>query len=112
MPISISSKKEFEDRIKNEKKDQVLIFHGNSSSLNRINRYNVIALATAVEKNKLIEVFTVNLDQVSLNPVDATTYQNGNEVICCTTVNEGVVMEKQVNPFETTLRMMVLNILV
>jgi len=58
-----------------------------------------------------IDVFAINIDQLTLKLEDVDIYQMDVEVICCTSVNDGVVMEKLINPFETTLRTMVLNIL-
>ena len=112
MAVKITSESDFKTKVKDANKDQLLIFHSNNSNPVSINRYNIVALSTAIKVNKSIEVFTINLDQVSLDPQDASTYQMGNQAICCTTINDGIVMEKQVNPFETTLRQMVLNILI
>jgi hypothetical protein len=92
--------------------DQLLIIHGDSSSRSSINRYNVIALAAAGDANKALQVCTVNIDALPLDPADAATYQLGPHVICCTTITEGIVMKRVINPFEPIrLRQMVLNIL-
>ena len=111
MPIPIATKADFVNRVKTPAIDQLLIFHGNNSSSSTIKRYNVIALAAAGDANKALQVCTVNIDALPLDPADAATYQLGPNVICCTTINDGVVMERVSNPFEPTLRQMVLNIL-
>jgi hypothetical protein len=111
MPIPITTKVDFVNRVKTAAIDQLLIIHGDSSSRSSINRYNVIALAAAGDANKALQVCTVNIDALPLDPADAATYQLGPHVICCTTITEGIVMERVINPFEPTLRQMVLNIL-
>jgi hypothetical protein len=111
MPIPITTKVDFVNRVKTSAIDQLLIIHGDSSSRSSINRYNVIALAAAGDANKALQVCTVNIDALPLDPADAATYQLGPHVICCTTITEGIVMERVINPFEPTLRQMVLNIL-
>jgi len=111
MPIPITTKVDFINRVKTSPIDQLLIIHGDSSSRSSINRYNVIALAAAGDANKALQVCTVNVDALPLDPADAATYQLGPHVICCTTITDGVVMERVINPFEPTLRQMVLNIL-
>ena len=111
MPIPITTKVDFVNRVKASATDQLLIIHRDSSSRSSINRYNVIALAAAGDANKALQVCTVNIDAVPLDPGDAATYQLGPHVICCTTITDGIVMERVINPFEPTLRQMVLNIL-
>jgi hypothetical protein len=111
MPIPITTKVDFVNRVKTAAIDQLLIIHGDSSSRSSINRYNVIALAAAGDANKALQVCTVNIDALPLDAADAATYQLGPHVICCTTITEGIVMERVINPFEPTLRQMVLNIL-
>jgi hypothetical protein len=111
MPIPITTKADFVTRVKTPAIDQLLILYGNSSSGSTINRYNVIALAAAGDANKALQVCTVNIDALPLDPADAVAYQLGPNVICCTTISDGVVMERAINPFEPTVRQMVLNIL-
>jgi hypothetical protein len=111
MPIVITSAVDFGNRVKTPTIDQLVIFHGNNSSAAMINRYNVIALAAAVDAKKPLQVCTVNIDKLQLSNPDVLAYQLGTDVVCCTTINDGVVMERVINPFETTLRQMVLNIL-
>ena len=106
----INSAKKFDEKIKKVKKDQLLIFHGNNSNPARVNQYYIVALRAADKRP--IEIYSVNIDSVNLTNGDASKYTDGKNVICCTTVNDGVVMEKMVNPFETTLKQMVHNILV
>ena len=106
----INSRKDFVDKVKNVKKDQLLIFHGNNSNPARVYHYYIVALRAADERP--IAIYSVNIDRVNLSDGDAAKYMCGKNVICCTTVNDGVVMEKMVNPFEPTLRQMVCNILV
>jgi hypothetical protein len=112
MPEDIINQKDFEQKVKKNKIDQLLIFYGDNSDCRLLNRYSIVALSVAQELQKQIKVYRINLDHVQLSSEDEEEYQSGNRVICCTTINEGVVMEKQVNPFETTLRQMVRNILV
>ena len=97
--------------MKKAKKEQALIFYGKNSDPRFVCRYSLIALEEAYKKRKPIEVYTINIDKVPLNNSDAEIYHWHNEVICCATLNEGLVMEKQVNPFEPTFRQMVRNIL-
>lgn len=112
MPEEIVSQQDFKKKVKDLIKDQLLIFYGDNSDCRLVNRYSIIALSVAHELQKPITVYKINLDHVDLSPEDKTTFQVGNCVICCTTINEGILMEKQVDPFETTLRQMVRNILV
>lgn len=109
--MEITDRTEFERKVKNAKKDQLLIFYSDNSDRRRVHRYNLIAKEEAEKKRKAIEVYAINLNLVTLEPEDVRRYQWNNEAICCTTINEGEVMEKQVNPFEPTLRQMVRNIL-
>ena len=112
MADTITSKTEFETKIKSEKKDQLLIFHSENSNKIRINRYKIIALETAVENDEIIEAYTINLDIVNLEEENKEAYQCGNQVICCTTIKKGVVMDKKVNPLDVTLKQMIRDIFV
>lgn len=106
----INSATDFANKVKKVKKDQLLIFHGNNTNAARVNQYYIVALRAADKRP--IEIYSVNIDSANLSDEDESKYMCGKNVICCTTVNDGVVMEKMINPFESTLRQMVCNILV
>jgi len=108
----IVSKQEFKKLVKEVIEDQLLIFYDNNSDFRLVNRYTIIALSVANELQKPITLYKINLNNIKLIPEDKEKYQMGNNTICCTTINDGIIMEKQINPFETTLRQMVRNILV
>jgi len=108
----IVSQQEFKKLVKEVAEDQLLIFYDDNSDRRLVNRYKIIALSVANELQRPITIFQINLNNIQLTAEDKEEYQVGNNTICCTTINDGVLMEKQVNPFETTARQMVRNILI
>ena len=106
----INSRTDFANKIKKVKKDQLLIFHGNNSNFDRMNRYYNVARQVADKRS--IEIYSVNIDSANLSEEDESKYMCGKDVICCTTVNDGVVKEKKVNPRNAKLKQMVSNIFV
>lgn len=109
---AITSLDEFEQKVKNSDKDQLLIFYSNQSNASRVNGYRIIGLKAAVSAGQPIEVYRINIQTCPLSSEDKKKYMIGNQVICCTTINDGTVMEKIVEPLEFTLRHMILAILV
>lgn len=109
---AITDAQQFESKVKKASLDQLLIFHSPGSDPARVNRYRIIALATAVEARRDVEVLTVDIEACQLADEDVLAYQMGDSVICCTTINDGVIMEKALNPFERTVECMVMNILI
>lgn len=109
---TITSSAEFEQKIKNSNNDQLLLFYNNQSNASRVNGYRIVGLKAAVSAGHPIEVYRINIQTCQLSSADKKKYLLGNQVICCTTINDGIVMEKIVDPLEFTLRHMVLAILV
>ena len=109
---TITSPDEFEQKVKNSDKDQLLIFYNNQSNASRVNGYRIVGLKAAVSAGQPIEVYRINIQTCQLPRDDKQKYMAENRVICCTTINDGIVMEQIANPLEFTLRHMVIAILV
>lgn len=108
---SIAHLDEFKEKVKDNEKDQLLIFFSDQSSASRVNEYRIVALRAAVTAGQPLDVHRINIDTCQLTASDKKKYMQGNQVICCTTINDGIVMEKIINPLEYTLQHMVLAIL-
>lgn len=110
MPSTPLTSSSFREHVLERAVNQLLVFHAPESPASRIQRYCTIAISTAAGIGHSLEVFTVDVGRVTLHSDIVSMYQLGRHTITCTTVSEGVVLEKMTDPFDTTLQQMVRNI--
>lgn len=92
--------------------NRLFLFFGDGSDRNRLDQYEEAALRVAVNRGKLLHVFSVNIDHTILADTDVQKFQDGINVICVTAVDaNGSVTEKAIEPSPQDVGDMVSNLL-